>query len=117
MSVTNKDGSLSTDALAVVTVHFIEANGDVTEVTDEAGKTLMDFAVDHGVAGIDAQCGGACICTTCLCNIHKDWFKQIAGADEDEIEMLDYVLNRTPFSRLSCQVVVTSMLHGLVVYV
>lgn len=109
--------SLVDKPTTTVTVKFVHHDGRVTEVTDVAGKSLMDFAVDHGVGGIEAQCGGAGICTTCLCNVHHDWFGRLAEAEFDELEMLDYVAERTPYSRLSCQVTVTSMLHGLVVYV
>ena len=104
-------------ALTTVTVTFVHRDGRATEVSDRAGKSLMDFAVDHGVKGIEAQCGGAGICTTCLCNVHRDWFGELDEPGFDELEMLDYVAERTPYSRLSCQVVVTCMLHGLVVYV
>lgn len=75
----------------------------------------MDFAVDHGIEGIEAQCGGACICTMCHCYIHENWLDRTGPVSFDELEMLEFVTSRQPNSRLSCQVTVTSELDGLTI--
>ena len=77
----------------------------------------MDFAVDHGVAGISSQCGGACICTMCHCYIEKSWYDRIGPVSFDEKEMLEFVPERCPTSRLACQVIVTPLLHGLTIHI
>jgi len=77
----------------------------------------MDFAVDHGVKGIEAQCGGACICTTCMCHFSSSTFAGLEPASVDELEMLSYVPNRRATSRLACQIKVTVAMQGIEVYV
>jgi 2Fe-2S ferredoxin len=44
---------------------FIEPDGARREIDAPVGVTLMELARQHGVAGIVAQCGGACACATC----------------------------------------------------
>ncbi len=53
-------------------VTFIEFNGTVHEVDAKAGQSLMRAAVDNGVPGIDADCGGACACATCHVYVDPD---------------------------------------------
>ncbi|MEK9561527.1 MAG: 2Fe-2S iron-sulfur cluster-binding protein, partial [Pelagibacteraceae bacterium] len=46
-------------------VTYIEHNGTQHEVSVESGLSIMEGAVQNGVPGIDADCGGACACATC----------------------------------------------------
>ena len=77
----------------------------------------MDFAVDHGVPGIVSQCGGACICAMCHCFIEKNWVDRIGPISFEEEEMLEFIPNRDRNSRLSCQVIVSAELDGLIVQI
>jgi 2Fe-2S ferredoxin len=81
------------------------------------GETVMDCALDHGVAGIRAQCGGACTCVTCHCYVASPWFERLPGARGDELEMLEYAWRRRPNSRLACQVVLDAACDGMVVVI
>ncbi len=96
-------------------VKFIAADGRETEVHVAAGTTLMHAATDHGVAGILADCGGACSCATCHCYIDEAWVEKTGSADEVEAQMLEFVLAPEANSRLSCQIVIDDNLDGLVV--
>ena len=44
---------------------FIEHDGSEHIVDLEAGKSLMQLAVNNGVPSIDGDCGGECACGTC----------------------------------------------------
>ena len=46
-------------------ITFIEFDGTAHEVDVPAGGSVMEAAVSNNVPGIDADCGGACACTTC----------------------------------------------------
>ena len=100
--------------MALIT--FIEHDGSRHEVTAEEGRSLMEGAVQYGIEGIIAECGGACACATCHCYIAEEWTAKTGGADDMEAAMLDAVLDPKPTSRLSCQLTVTSELDGLVVH-
>ena len=73
--------------------------------------------MDSGVEGIEAQCGGAGICTTCHCYFDERVFARLPMANEDEREMLSYISNRKKTSRLTCQIPVVTEYDGFVIYV
>ena len=97
--------------MALIT--FIEHDGTRHEVTADEGCSLMDGAVQHGIEGIIAECGGACACATCHCYIDEDWTAKTGEANDMEAAMLDAVIDPQANSRLSCQLTVTSDLDGL----
>jgi len=77
----------------------------------------MQAAVDHGVNGITADCGGACACGTCHCYVDAAWKDALKPAEDNETDMLEFVIEPKGNSRLSCQVTVTDALDGLIVTV
>ncbi len=100
----------------MVTVTYIEADGEATEMEVQEGWTLMQAAVANGVDGIEAECGGSCCCATCHCYIDDEFAHKLPDANETELEMLEEVVaERKPNSRLACQVKVTADLDGMVV--
>ncbi len=96
-------------------VTFEHPDGARETHTANAGETVMDCALDHGVVGIKAQCGGACTCVTCHCYIAPEWFERLGVVHSDELEMLEYAPARRPNSRLACQVVLDAACDGIVV--
>ena len=99
----------------MTTITFIEADGTRHEVQARNDRSLMQAAVQNAVPGIDADCGGKCLCATCHVILPDDWFARVGGPNPDEKEMLDPTPERAPTSRLSCQIEVTEALDGLVV--
>ena len=77
----------------------------------------MDCAVDNGVPGITAQCGGGCTCSTCHCYIDESWFVRSGPLDPDEKDILEFVPDRRNNSRLTCQVRICDRLDGMIVHV
>jgi 2Fe-2S ferredoxin len=102
---------------AMITVTFVQPNGDEYTYDAEVGDTLMDVAVDNGVDGIIAQCGGGCSCCTCHTWLREPWTERLGPATGDEAELLDYALGRTDRSRLACQIRLAESMDGLVVEV
>lgn len=97
------------------TITFIEHDGEQHQVEIEEGKSLMEIAVDNGVPGIDADCGGACACGTCHVIVDPDWLAKTGGLNAEEESMLDMTPDRSDTSRLSCQITASDALDGLVV--
>lgn len=95
-------------------VTFIEFNGAVHEVDAQAGASLMRAAVDHGVPGIDADCGGACACATCHVYVDPAWLARTGSRGEMEASMLGFAAAAQPNSRLACQIPMTEALDGIV---
>ena len=73
----------------------------------------MDCAVDHGVPGITAQCGGGCTCSTCHCYVRAPWFARVGAAAGDEADILAFTPGHRPNSRLSCQIFLSPALDGI----
>ena len=98
-------------------VTYVQPNGEPKTVDVAAGTTAMEAAVDNDVAGIVAECGGACSCATCHVYVDPAWLDKLPRPDAQEDGMLDCVLDRRANSRLSCQIVLKNELDGLVVRV
>jgi len=97
-------------------IKYIAFDGEETEVDAGEGLSVMQAAVNNGVNGIVAECGGACSCATCHVHVEQEWFDKLPEAQDMEKEMLDFVTNPQATSRLSCQIKVTAELDGLVVH-
>ena len=96
-------------------ITYIAFDGNETTVDAKEGMSVMQTAVNNGVDGIVAECGGACSCATCHVYVDEGWFDKLPEAQSMEKEMLDFVMSPQPTSRLSCQIKVTAELDGLVV--
>ncbi|WP_422443711.1 MULTISPECIES: 2Fe-2S iron-sulfur cluster-binding protein [unclassified Endozoicomonas] len=97
-------------------IQFVTHDGNQYEADIDSGSTLMQGAVDNMIDGILAECGGACSCATCHCYIDEGWIEMVGPAEGMEQEMLDVVREPRATSRLSCQVVVTDEMDGMVVH-
>ena len=97
-------------------VTYIEPDGTRRTLTLAAGSSVMRGAVDAGIEGIEAQCGGNCACATCHCYVQDPWLDKLPPPSDDEALMLTNVAaERRPNSRLSCQLIVEPGLDGLTV--
>lgn len=96
-------------------VKYISHDGAINEIDVVSGSSVMQGAVDNMLDGIIGECGGSCSCATCHCYIDEAWVEKVPAASEMEKDMLECVLEPQENSRLSCQVLVTDELDGLVV--
>ncbi len=67
----------------------------------EAGATICDAALAHGIA-IEHACEKSCACTTCHVII-REGFSSLKVSTEEEDDLLDKAWGLEPDSRLSCQ--------------
>ena len=79
------------------------------------GLTVMEGAVQNDIPGIDADCGGGMACATCHVYVNEEWLDKLPAKEDGEEDMLDMAYEPNKFSRLSCQVIVSDELDGLVV--
>ncbi|HUO22282.1 MAG TPA: 2Fe-2S iron-sulfur cluster-binding protein [Caulobacteraceae bacterium] len=98
-------------------ITYIEFSGQARTVDVKPGMTVMEGAVRNGVAGIEAECGGAMSCATCHVYVDEAWLDKTGKPKSDESSMLDFASDTQPNSRLSCQIKVTDALDGLIVRV
>jgi 2Fe-2S ferredoxin len=100
----------------MVSVTYIEHDGTPHRVEASDGLSVMKAAVDHGIPGIDGDCGGACACATCHVYVGEPWRHLTGVASQDEKEMLECAIDLKEDSRLGCQITLTEGLNGLVVH-
>lgn len=96
-------------------ITFIDAAGTSRDVEIKAGASVMEAAVQNMIPGIDADCGGACACATCHVYVAADWVSKLKVKDDMEESMLDFAEDVQEHSRLSCQILMSDELDGLVV--
>ena len=97
-------------------VKYIEHNGKEHEIDIQIGLTVMEGAVQNDIPGIDADCGGGMACATCHVYVKDDWFSKLPEKENGEDDMLDQAYQPNSSSRLSCQIIVSDDLNGLVVH-
>ncbi len=98
-------------------ITYVEHNGTEHVVEVAAGLTVMEGARDNNVPGIEADCGGACACSTCHVYLDAAWVEKVPTKDAMEEDMLDFAYEPDEVrSRLTCQIKVTDDLDGLIVH-
>jgi ferredoxin, 2Fe-2S len=96
-------------------VTYVEFNGPAHVVDVPVGNKVMEGAVSNGIPGIEADCGGSCACATCHVYVDEAWRVRTGKMSADERAMLECASDLKENSRLSCQMVVTEELDGLIV--
>ena len=79
------------------------------------GLSVMEGAVQNDVPGIDADCGGGMACATCHVYVNEGWLDKLPVKEDGEEDMLDMAFEPKQNSRLSCQLIVSDELDGLIV--
>ena len=94
---------------------YIENNKKTHTVDVPNGLSVMEGAVQNDIPGIDADCGGGMACATCHVYVKEEWFNKLSKKEDGEEDMLDMAYMPNKLSRLSCQLIVSDELDGLVI--
>ncbi|MBX2815342.1 MAG: 2Fe-2S iron-sulfur cluster binding domain-containing protein [Saprospiraceae bacterium] len=100
----------------MINITFITQAGESKTVQASSG-TIMELARQHGIEGIDGDCGGVCSCATC--HVHVDpAFAEVVGEPSDiEKDMLELDDHADAYSRLGCQIEIEPSFDGLILTV
>jgi 2Fe-2S ferredoxin len=97
-------------------ITYIEHSGKEHTLEVKNGLTVMEGARDNNIPGIEADCGGACACSTCHVYVDAAWVDRLPPKQAMEEDMLEFAYEPDPVrSRLTCQLKVSDALDGLVV--
>ena len=96
-------------------ITYINIQGNSKTIDVENGLTVMEGAIQNDIPGIDADCGGSMACATCHVYVEEKWLDKIPKAEEAEVDMIDMAFEPKKNSRLSCQLIVSDELNGLIV--
>lgn len=97
----------------MIRLSAVDREGGEHQVLGQLGESLMQALRGAGL-DIPAICGGSCTCATCHVYVAPEWCSRLAGATEEERELLSYEAQQvTEHSRLSCQILLAEHLDGL----
>src|SRR6202048_4701203 len=98
-------------------ITYVHPSGPPPVLDVPVGTSVMRGAILNGIDGIVAECGGEMMCATCHVYVEENQLGRTQTQSDDEKAMLELTASeRRANSRLSCQLVVTPELDGLVVY-
>ena len=98
-------------------ITFVHSDDSATTVEARPGITAMEAARANNVRGIKAECGGECSCSTCHCYVDPAWVDLLPAKRNEEADLVEFAWEPRPTSRLSCQILLTEALDGLVLHV
>ena len=96
-------------------INYITHDNQNFTIEVQNGLTVMEGAVQNDVPGIDADCGGGMACATCHVYVKENWLNKLPAKEDGEEDMLDMAFEPKTNSRLSCQLIVSDELDGLIV--
>jgi len=96
-------------------ITYIEYSGKEHSIDVAEGLSVMEGAVKNLIPGIDADCGGACACSTCHVYVDPGWTDAMGSPSDMEEDMLDFAFDVQQNSRLACQMKVDASYDGLIV--
>jgi len=93
-------------------------DGSEISVDVKDGLNLMEAATANNVPHIEGECGGCLSCATCHVFVDPEWLAKTGEVDDIEDTMLEMTdVEREDNSRLSCQIIASPELDGLVLHV
>jgi ferredoxin, 2Fe-2S len=93
----------------------INRAGEASIVEADVGASVMEAIRGNGFDDLLALCGGCCSCATCHVHVDPAFVTKLPAMSEEESELLNSSSHRDDRSRLSCQLLFTAELDGLVV--
>ena len=96
-------------------ITYIDSNGNSKTIDVENGLSVMEGAIQNNIPGIDADCGGGMACATCHVYVKEEWLNKLNKPEDAEQDMIDMAFEPKKNSRLSCQLIVSDKLDGLIV--
>ena len=96
-------------------ITYISHDKKTNTVEVQNGLTVMEGAIQNDIPGIDADCGGGMSCATCHVYVDENWLDKLPQKEDGEEDMLDMAFEPKKNSRLSCQLIVSDELDGLIV--
>lgn len=96
-------------------ISFLLPDGTQRRICGRSGISVMRAAIQNGVPGILAECGGAISCGTCHVFVDAAWYDRLPVPGDNERTLLDFTATPSgPTSRLSCQVLLADEIDGAV---
>ena len=96
-------------------ITYVDSSGNSKTIEVANGISVMEGAIQNNIPGIDADCGGGMACATCHVYVKEEWLNKLDKPEDAEQDMIDMAFEPKKNSRLSCQLIVSDKLDGLIV--
>ena len=96
-------------------ITYVDSSGNSKTIDVANGLSVMEGAIQNNIPGIDADCGGGMACATCHVYVKEEWLNKLNKPEDAEQDMIDMAFEPKKNSRLSCQLIVSDKLDGLIV--
>jgi len=63
-------------------ITYISDAGDAVTIDVPVGDSVMEGAIQNGIDGIVAECGGSCLCATCHVYVEEKFLPLLNPPDE-----------------------------------
>lgn len=98
-----------------IVVEIVQPDGSRRSLAVPLGASIMRAALQDNIPGILGECGGSTMCATCHVHVTGGPVQALPERSVAENEMLEWTAcPRQDNSRLSCQLVATEAMNGLV---
>ncbi|XP_030852609.1 adrenodoxin-like protein 1, mitochondrial [Strongylocentrotus purpuratus] len=98
----------------VVTITYVTRDDERIEVKGKVGDNVMYLAHRHAIE-VEGACEASLACCTCHVVLQDSYYDILPESTEEEEDMLDLAPFLTSTSRLSCQIILSKELDGMVV--
>ncbi|KAL9969565.1 hypothetical protein ACROYT_G021794 [Oculina patagonica] len=118
LRMTGTSSSKAKEKREMVTINFIDRDGDKMTVNAKVGDSLLDVAKDNDV-DLEGACEGTLSCSTCHLIFKPDEMEtlNLDEPSDEELDMLDLAYGLEDTSRLGCQIIVAKNFEGITVRV
>nr|XP_002131140.1 adrenodoxin-like protein, mitochondrial [Ciona intestinalis] len=96
-----------------VKITYIDRDGETHDINAKVGDNVMYLAQKHDL-DVEGACEASLACCTCHVYV-ENHFDKLSEIDEEEEDMLDLAPFLQENSRLSCQIILSKELDGIVV--
>lgn len=94
------------------TITYLLPDGTEQSMEVPCGQSVMDGSVRNNLPGIVAECGGSCSCATCHVFLEHAPDGAFEEPMTEESDLVEFLEDAAPNSRLSCQLIVSEDSDG-----
>lgn len=94
------------------TITYVLPDGTEQQMDVPCGQSVMDGSVRNNLPGIVAECGGSCSCATCHVFLEHAPDGAFDEPMTEETDLVEFLEDAAPNSRLSCQLIVSENADG-----
>lgn len=94
------------------TITYLLPDGTEQSMDVPCGQSVMDGSVRNNLPGIVAECGGSCSCATCHVFLEHAPDGAFEEPMTEETDLVEFLEDAAPNSRLSCQLIVSEDSDG-----